>query len=372
MWAILFGGIFLLCLAGLCFLIYNVHKFRFVSALSRGSKEAGWLISTAVVLLPTALIWIAWGFMNAVVVLLHLAAFWIMAAFFQWALQKYRKKPFQRHYAGIAAVLVTVIYLTVGFIQANHVWQTDYTVTTAKPVGSLRVALLADSHVGTTFDGEGLAAHLARIQEQKPDVVVIDGDFVDEGTSKADMVAASRALGQLHAPYGVYYVFGNHDKGRYANGQRGYDGDDLMAELQKNGVTVLQDQSVLIDHRFYLVGRQDASEEKDFGGSRASISDLTKNLDKDKYTIVLDHQPSDYDAEAAASVDLVLSGHTHGGQMIPMVQLMRWFHIGEDNVYGLERRGNTDFIVTSGISDWAIQFKTGTRSEYVIIDVQSE
>ena len=64
-----------------------------------------------------------------------------------------------------------------------------------------------------------------------------------------------------------------------------------MAELQKNGVTVLQDQSVLIDHRFYLVGRQDASEEKDFGGSRASISDLTKNLDKDKYTIVLDHQP---------------------------------------------------------------------------------
>ena len=91
--------------------------------------------------------------MNAVVVLLHLAAFWIMAAFFQWALQKYRKKPFQRHYAGIAAVLVTVIYLTVGFIQANHVWQTDYTVTTAKPVGSLRVALLADSHVGTTFDG---------------------------------------------------------------------------------------------------------------------------------------------------------------------------------------------------------------------------
>ena len=111
---------------------------------------------------------------------------------------------------------------------------------------------------------------------------------------------------------------------------------------------------------------------KIFGGSRASISDLTKNLDKDKYTIVLDHQPSDYDAEAAASVDLVLSGHTHGGQMIPMVQLMRWFHIGEDNVYGLERRGNTDFIVTSGISDWAMKFKTGTRSEYVIIDIQGK
>lgn len=72
----------------------------------------------------------------------------------------------------------------------------------------------------------------------------------------------------------------------------------------------------MIDDRFYLVGRQDASEEKDFGGGRAAISDLTKNLDKDKYTIVLDHQPSDYEAEAAAGVDLVLSGHTHGGQLI--------------------------------------------------------
>ena len=88
------------------------------------------------------------------------------------------------------------------------------------------------------------------------------------------------------------------------------------------------------------------------------------------YSIVLDHQPRDYAAETASNVDLVLSGHTHGGQMIPLMQLIRRFHIVDDNVYGLERRENTDFIVTSGISDWAIQFKTGCRSEYVIIDVQ--
>ena len=66
-------------------------------------------------------------------------------------------------------------------------------------------------------------------------MVVVAGDFVDEGTSKTDMIAASRALGRIDAPYGVYYVFGNHDKGRYAKGRRGYDGDDLIAELQKNG-----------------------------------------------------------------------------------------------------------------------------------------
>ena len=371
-WAILFGGLFLFTAAGLFFLVYSVRKFRFVAVLSRGNKAVSWLISAAVLLLPSALIWAAWGYMNVIIVLLHLAVFWGVAALIQWAVQRRRGQPLRRYYAGAIAVLVTVLYLGVGFVQANHVWQTDYTVTTEKNVGSLRVALLADSHVGTTFDGEGLEKHVARIQAQKPDVVVIAGDFVDEDTSKADMVAACRALGRLDTPYGVYFVFGNHDKGLYSNGERGYSGDDLVAELEKNGVTVLQDETVLIADHFYLVGRQDASEELDFGRSRAAIADLTSGLDSDKFAIVLDHQPRDYDAESATGVDLVLSGHTHGGQMIPMMQFMRLFHTGDDNIYGWERRTDTDFIVTSGISDWAIQFKTGCRSEYVMINIQGK
>lgn len=371
-WGILFGGLFFLCLAIFYLLVRSVQKFHFVFVLSHKGKIASWLLSATIILLPFAFIWMTWGYMNAIIILLHFAVFWSIAACVQWVVQKRRKKSFCRYYAGIAAVLVTILYLGMGFIQAHHVWQTDYTVTTVKNVGSLRIALLADSHVGTTFDGKGMASYIARIQEQKPDVIVIAGDFVDEDTSREDMVAACQALGQADTPYGIYYIFGNHDKGLYANGQRGYNGDDLIAELEKNGVIVLQDEIVLIDDRFYLVGRQDASEETDFGGRRAKIADLTKNLDKDTYTIVLDHQPNDYDAEAASGADLVLSGHTHGGQMIPLKQLMRLFPIGYDNVYGLERKEKTNFIVTSGISDWAIQFKTGCRSEYVMITIQGK
>ena len=133
---------------------------------------------------------------------------------------------------------------------------------------------------------------------------------------------------------------------------------------------VLQDENVLIDDRFYLVGRKDASEQKEMRGGRADISDLTASLDPDKYSIVLDHQPHDYAAEAQADADLVLSGHTHGGQLIPLGFLMDKLHLGgTDSVYGYTRRENTDFIVTSGISDWAIKFKTGCISEYVIIDI---
>ena len=135
------------------------------------------------------------------------------------------------------------------------------------------------------------------------------------------------------------------DKGLYANGRRGYNGDELIAEMEKNGVRVLQDETVLIDNRFYLIGRKDASEEMDFGGSRETMETLTAGLDKEKFSIVLDHQPRDYAAEAAAGADLVLSGNTHGGQMIPLMQCMRWFRIGgNDSVYGKQRREKTEFL----------------------------
>lgn len=83
--------------------------------------------------------------------------------------------------------------------------------------------------------------------------------------------------------------------------------------MTANGVKVLEDETVLLADQFYLIGRQDASEERDFAGSRASMAELTQTLDADKYQIVLDHQPCDYDAQAQSGVDLVLSGHTHGG-----------------------------------------------------------
>ena len=87
--------------------------------------------------------------------------------------------------------------------------------------------------------------------------------------------------------------------------------------------------------------------------------------------IVMDHQPHDYKNEADANVDLVLSGHTHGGQLIP-INIIGELIKANDKTYGYEKRGETNFIVTSGISDWAVDFKTGCKSEYVVIDVKEK
>lgn len=372
MWAFIFGALLLVLILGIVFLIYSIKQFHFIDVLAHNKKSLGWIISILVLLLPSIVMWKIFGYMNAIIILLHLAVFWAILKLIRYAVKKFRKRTFSHYCAGIVALLITASYLSIGWIQAYHVWETDYSIDTDKNVGTLKIALIADSHVGTTFNGKEFSQHLSCIQELQPDLLVISGDFVDEDTTKTDMLDACSALKNVKTKYGTYFVFGNHDKGNYGSNRRGYTGDDLIAELERNNVTVLQDENVLIDNRFYLIGRQDASE-ADFGRNRMDIADLTDKLDKSRYSIVLDHQPVDYSAESDTDVDLVLSGHTHGGQMIPIMQLCNWFNIGgNDSMYGMEHRKNTDFIVTSGISDWAIKFKTGCRSEFVMITINGK
>lgn len=398
MWAFIFIFMFAAFIAACIYLITRVRKFVWVDKLAKDRKWLSILISAAICVVFIVVLSLAMGYINAIIVTIYMILFWLVCEFAFWLVGKVKNrtkstadettknntiknnaessvKPKKRkiYYAGVAAIIITIVYMSWGWYQAHNVWQKDYTIQTDKVVGSIKLALIADSHTGITFDGDGFAEHVKEIQGQNPDAVLIAGDFVDDDTSLIDMKKCCEALGTLDTKYGVYYVFGNHDKGYYASERRGYDGDDIIAELTKNGVTVLQDQSVLLGDSFYIIGRQDLSEVTDRGGSRADIEDLVKALDDDKYQIVMDHQPSDYANEKAAGVDLVLSGHTHGGQLL-LIKLFQEITGmgGNDQIYGLEDLDGSDFLVTSGISDWAIKFKTGCRSEYVIIDIQGK
>ncbi len=369
MWQMIMALLFLAEIAGFAYLASRIYRFGFVKRISNGNKKTGIAVCLAILLLLFSGAWLFMGYMNAVICILHVVAFYLIFDGIFWLAGKMKKKKIKPYYAGIAAVFFSVCYLTAGWYLAHDVQQTSYTVETEKAAGSLRILLFSDSHIGTTFDGEGFLTYVNEMQENHPDVVVITGDFVDDDTSKEDMVAACSALGTLKTTYGVYYAFGNHDKGYYGAAYRGYDGDDLIAELEKNQVIVLQDESRLIDDRFYIIGRQDLSEEAGPGGERAAMDKLTGQLDMDKFIIVLDHQPCDYENQIKAGVDLVLSGHTHGGQLFPLGFISRLVSENE-KIYGYEKRENTNFIVTSGISDWAIRFKTGCKSEYVVIDIK--
>lgn len=93
--------------------------------------------------------------------------------------------------------------------------------------------------------------------------------------------------------------------------------------------------------------------------------ELTKNISKDKYIIMLDHQPNDY-ANEKGMADLVLSGHTHGGNLFLINFIVM---ASNDQTYGIKTIDSTTFIVSSGISQWAIPYNTCIFNEYVLIDI---
>lgn len=370
MWFFIFGAMGLAALASIVYLVMRIGKTGLVQKLVGDKKAAKLLISFVPVAVVLAVLYLAMDMINMLVCMIHILIIWIIVDLLNLLVEKIRKKKTPYNGVAVAAVLICVVYLSAAWFQAHDVKKTDYALATEKSVGSLRVIQFADSHVGATFDGKDLEKYVDEMQAQNPDVVVVTGDFVDDDTSKQDMIDACAALGKFNTKYGVYFVYGNHDKGYYPAEYRGYSGEDLAAELEKNHVKILEDETVLIDNRFYLIGRQDRSEEQK-GGSRASMEELMQGLDTSKYCIVLDHQPHDYEAQEKAGADLVLSGHTHGGQFFPINYVGEW--TGEnDKTYGLETRNLSEFIVTSGIADWAIKFKTGCRSEYVVIDISQK
>ena len=349
--------------AELLYLLNRFHRFFTNYDVNLKKKKTTWAIAAIPILI---MIPFAYKIpIITIVVLNHLIVIWIIFDLIGLLVKKKAKISTKFYWQGAAALLFTLVYMSVAYYIAINVVATHYELSTTKDIGknNLRVVALADSHIGATFDGEGFAKHMESIQKENPDLVVVVGDYVDDDTTKEDMVTATEALGKLKTTYGVYYVHGNHDKGYFS--YRDFSDEDLVTELKKNNVNVLSDETVAINEDVCVVGRNDASFK-----DRLKAIDLAKDLDKSKYSIVLNHQPNDYKNEEAAGFDLVISGHTHGGQFFPIHKLSRLSGLA-DQVYGLERHGNTDFIVTSGISSWAIPFKTGTLAEYLVIDIKS-
>ena len=361
MWLAIFAVVGLLGIISVIFLIRGFHRFHCLEQLAQKHRLLSWLAA----MLPVALLMCTY-FINVYsmfIVLIHLMVIWLICDITGIIIRKLRHKERTRNYTGGAALLLNAAVLCAGWYFAHHVYEKDYRLETEKSLGGepLRIAMLADSHLGVTLSGQDFAAQLKRIEAAEPDVLFICGDFVDDDSRKADMLTACEALGDLHLKYGVFYVYGNHDNGYY--NRRDFSPDDLRNALTENHVQILEDEVMTFDDRFAVIGRKDF-----YADARLSADALAKLPDDSLYQIVLDHQPTDYDAEAAAGFDLVLCGHTHGGHLFP-AGLIGLVISENDAVYGLERRGNTSFIVTSGISGWAIPFKTGATSEYCIIDV---
>lgn len=355
MFQILIGVIFVLLLILICYTVMLFTKIKYINSINNK------LVRILLSLIPIVIIFLIFNVVNSIVILLHLCIF-ISISSLIFRMIKMKDKY---NLIVLIGIITTIIYLSIGAYLDYHVFETKYEVFTHKELGSnkFRIIQISDSHVGTTFDGEGFYKKIENISKIDSDLFVLTGDFVDDDTTKEDMIKSCEALSLIKSKYGVYFIYGNHDKG-YFN-YRNFSEADLIYELEKNNVKVLSDEVVELNNYMYLIGRNDKSYQ------RKSISELTDNLDKTKYIIDLNHQPNDYNNEKEANVDLVLSGHTHGGQLFPLGYIGVLFK-ANDMFKGMKKIDNTYFVVNTGISDWAIDFKTGTHSEYVIIDIVKE
>ena len=361
MWTIIMITLGVCGLLALAFLVTRFHRFSHFQRLGERHKALSWLLA----MLPVAVIGGAFYAVNIttmIVVLLHLLVFWAACDLAGWLIKRIGRRQVSRDVTGLIALGVTVIYLGMGWFMAHHVFETHYTLSTNRAVTEpLRLVMFADAHLGITLNGDDFARQMEKIQAVQPDAVVLVGDFVDDDSTREDMLAACAAMGKLNARYGVYFAYGNHDEGYFR--YRNFTGDELRAALEANNVTILADQQVALGDSYTLIGRKDRTDRK-----RQTMAMLAEGLDPEKYAIVLDHQPNDFAAESAEPVDLVLSGHTHGGHVFPAGQIGLWMG-ANDAIYGRKTLNGTDFIVTSGISGWAIPFKTGTFSEFTVIDI---
>ncbi|MBR6526175.1 MAG: metallophosphoesterase [Clostridia bacterium] len=298
--------------------------------------------------------------------LLHLAAF---IALLQLLYKVFGKKlpsaAVLLHWCGILPLLLSALVMALGYANLHHVTVTEYTVYTDKPIRAegYTAVLIADMHYGVSLDDQKLEKVAEEISAFSPDAALLCGDIVDDQTPLGSIAPLFARLGAIRAKDGVYYAFGNHDR-PFSFIRSGYTENDLRNAIQNAGITILQDKSTPLGSDILLAGREDNSRP-----DRMPVKELLSDIETGRFVLLMDHQPADYD-QSAMFADLIVSGHTHGGQIFPLGQIMRLFGIN-DWVYGQTNwDSDTQIIVTSGFAGWRFPIKTNAPAEYAVIHIQ--
>lgn len=274
----------------------------------------------------------------------------------------------------VACAVATCLY---GIFNARNIKVNEYSVTVNKSCGSdkhLKAVLVADLHMGYAIGVDHITNMVEKINQQDADIVIIAGDIFDNSYDGMDDPEGIKAqLRSIKSKYGVYAVYGNHDIDEKILMGFTFDwgGKQLHSEKMTNfmkecNIKLINDESVLINDEFYLVGRRDTDKPGTEDGTRAEISELTKNLDKTKPIFVLSHEPDELQKTADAGADIDFSGHTHDGQLFPGNLTIGLFW---ENPCGMIKKDNMYSIVTSGVGVYGTFMRVGTDAEICSVDI---
>ena len=227
-----------------------------------------------------------------------------------------------------------------------------------KTLDRFRIVHLSDLHYGPMVDPRHLQRAIDIANELRPDMIALTGDYISQERRFA--APCAEIVGQLKAAYGVYAVLGNHDHWTDAK---------LIADLfQAEGIRMLVNEGVRIDARteaFWLAGVDD---------TMVGLEDLPLSLAgarDDEFKLLLAHNPTILRRAARAKVDLVLSGHTHGGQVTLRPEKNRSGRPRRRMLRGLGRRANTQIYVTRGLGTVVLPIRYGCPPEVSLLELRA-
>ena len=276
---------------------------------------------------------------------------------------------------GACAAVIIILLSFYGVYHGDKVYvRKDEIEVEAEKAGELRIALIADLHLGYNTGEEHIDSIVRAVNESDADIVAVAGDVFDnEYAALKDPERLADRLAEMESLYGTYVCWGNHDveekilAGFTFGGKEPESDGNFREFLKEADMTLLEDRKVLIENKFYIAGRKDGSKTEKEGGTRLDTEELLRDAEEGIPVIVMDHQPSDMEEFSEAGADIVLSGHTHNGQIFPANLILKMTY---ENSSGILEKGGSVSCVTSGAGLWGPPMRIGTDSEVMIIDVK--
>jgi len=266
-----------------------------------------------------------------------------------------------RKWSFIITLSASGLLIAGGFINAVIPVVTRYDITINKSAGEikdLRIAAVSDIHLGSVIRKRSMRKLSAMLRELHPDLVLLLGDIID---GEIGPVLRGDLLQYFTYPRGndgLFAITGNHE---FIGG-----GERTIPYIESKGIKVLKDEVVTLKGGIQLIGRIDKDSFRFYRKERLPLDSLMKEVDTTKPVILLDHQPFHLSEAAEKGVDLELSGHTHNGQMWPLNYITGKIY---ELSYGYLKKGNTNFIVSSGFGLWGPRVRSGSRSEVMLITI---
>jgi uncharacterized protein len=260
-------------------------------------------------------------------------------------------------WAGTTFLVIFGILFLYGTFNAYSPVVRTYSLTIPKQanqLSKLRIAMASDMHFGHLSGLSHLKRLVRGINELRPDIILLPGDIIDDDPEPFIQKKMGDVMSGLSAPLGVFGVLGNHE-------YYGKAIPEFVKEMERIGVRILQDELIEVKESFWLVGRKDKTDSR-----RKQIDQLLSDITLDKPVIMMDHQPTEIKQADKSGVDLLLSGHTHRGQMAPNHLVTKKMY---DLDWGYQKFNQLHAIVSSGFGFWGPPIRIGSRSEIVQIEI---